>query len=129
MSLGYCKVPECKRPVENRDTGLCATHSRAMRKIVSVPIKKVAEKMAKKLDAYAERRRAFLHNKRCAVFPVLKATEIHHKAGRIGKMLLNEKYWLAVSRKGHVEIEMNPAWAEKMGFKISRLTELPKDTI
>lgn len=62
-------------------------------------------------------------NKRCAVFPVLPAKEIHHKAGRTGDMLMNKEYWLPVSRKGHIEIELNPAWARKMGFTVSRLTE------
>jgi hypothetical protein len=127
--MGYCKVPECGRPTENPDTGLCATHSRAMRKIVSVPIKKVAEKMAKKLDAYAERRRAFLHNKRCAVYPHLKATEIHHMRGRVGALLLDQRYWLPVSTEAHVRITNNPKWAIKAGYSLPRLTELPKDTI
>ena len=51
----------------------------------------------------------------------MKAEEVHHKRGRIGDLLLDETHWLAVSRKGHVKIEMNPRWAKEMGFSESRL--------
>jgi hypothetical protein len=40
----------------------------------------------------------------------------------LGKLLLDQKFWLAVSRKGHKAIEANPEWAKKMGFSESRLT-------
>lgn len=117
---GYCKIPDCGKPVEGR-TGLCASHNKALRKVVKTPIRKVGEKLYKRLGDYKERRRLFLlKHPRCAVFPVLKATEIHHKAGRVGDLLNDERYWLPVSRKGHVEIELNPKWAKDMGFSISR---------
>lgn len=114
-----CKIPDCGKPTEGR-TGLCASHNREMRRVINTPIKKVGDKLKKDLGRYADRKREFLHGKRCAVFPVLPATEIHHKRGRVGALLNDERYWLPVSRKGHVEIEMNPAWARKMGFSESR---------
>jgi hypothetical protein len=40
----------------------------------------------------------------------------------ICKLLLDQRFWLAVSRKGHKAIEQNPEWAKKMGFSESRLT-------
>lgn len=58
---------------------------------------------------------------RCAVYPELKATEIHHKAGRVGKNFLDESTWLAVSRKAHLEIESKPEWAKENGYSQSRL--------
>ncbi len=119
--LGYCKIPLCKKPVENRDSGLCASHSKALRKVVQSPIKKASIKLSKKLLTYSERAKEFIKNKRCAVYPQLKAEEVHHKRGRTGDLLLDEAHWLPVSRKGHVKIEMNPRWAKEMGYSESRL--------
>ncbi len=119
--MGYCKVEGCNKPVENKDTGLCASHSKALRKIVTTPLKKVAERTKKKATQYHERAKEFIKNKRCAVYPQLKAEEVHHKRGRTGPLLLDEAHWLPVSRKGHVKIEMNPRWAKEMGYSESRL--------
>lgn len=122
--LGYCKVPDCRKPVENKDTGLCATHSKALRKIVKPNIKKIGAKMEKSLSAYAERRRVFLQkHPRCAVYPEMPAKEIHHMKGRIGALLLDDRYWLAVSVKAHVEITNNPKWALEKGYSLPRLTK------
>jgi len=63
---------------------------------------------------------AFLEGKRCPITGGI-ATEVHHMKGREGVMLLDTKYWLAVSREGHVKIELNPEWAKEMGFSVSRL--------
>lgn len=124
MSLGYCRIPGCTRPVENKDTGLCATHGKAMRKIVQPSIRKTGEKLAKRLQGYQEAVRAFIRGKRCAVYPELKAEECHHMAGRSNDMLMNKKYWLAVSRKGHVYIELHPKEAKGKGWSISRLAKI-----
>ncbi len=73
---------------------------------------------------YAIKSKEFLLiNSQCAVFPELKAIEVHHIKGRSGKMLLNEKYWLPVSREGHNKIGSNPEWAFKNKYSISRLTK------
>ncbi len=86
-------------------------------------IRYASKKRAKDLRDYQVRRIVFLlKNPNCSVYPMLKATEIHHKSGRSGDMLLNEDYWLAVSRKAHNEIEANPLWSVSMGYTVSRLT-------
>jgi hypothetical protein len=60
-------------------------------------------------------------NPRCSVYPELKASEVHHKKGRVGKNYLDVSTWLAVSRKAHQEIEENPDWAKSKGYSLSRL--------
>lgn len=47
--------------------------------------------------------------------------QVHHKKGRIESLLLDQRYWLAVSDEGHREIELNPKWAKEMGYSLSRL--------
>jgi hypothetical protein len=48
---------------------------------------------------------------------------IHHKAGRIGELLIDTKLFLAVCFSCHRFIEDNPEEAKKKGFSISRLTK------
>lgn len=76
------------------------------------PIRKVSAERSKRLREYSPRRAKWLAiNNRCAVFPELRATEIHHTRGRIGRLLNMIEFWVPVSRKGHDWINANPAEA------------------
>lgn len=59
-------------------------------------------------------------NQKCPVTGK-QTNQVHHKKGRIGSLLLDQRYWLAVSDEGHREIELNPDWAKEMGYSLSRL--------
>jgi hypothetical protein len=84
-------------------------------------IRKVSKKQSRLLHVYRQRRRKFLiANPVCAVTGE-PSTEIHHKAGRIGRLLLDESLWLAVSRRGHTWIEEHPKEARELGYSQSRL--------
>lgn len=48
------------------------------------------------------------------------STEIHHRKGRIGEMLNNTKYWMAVCREAHAEIHNNPKEAYSKGFLLTK---------
>lgn len=52
----------------------------------------------------------------------IKTTELHHKAGRVGRLLLDSEYWLAVSRKGHEFIHQNPKFSYSKGWLIKSST-------
>lgn len=52
-----------------------------------------------------------------------KAVEIHHKMGKIGKLIYNILYFLGVCRKCHKKIEANPQWAKQEGYSVSRLSK------
>jgi hypothetical protein len=82
------------------------------------------EKRAAEEREYSRERKKFLEeNPRCAVYPYRQATEIHHKKGRIGKLLLDKDFWLPVSREGHNAIENNPDWARQMGYTLNRFNK------
>lgn len=49
------------------------------------------------------------------------ATEIHHMAGRIGDLLLDEQYWKAGCRACHSYVELHPIEAKELGLSINRL--------
>lgn len=82
-----------------------------------------SKKMVRAMEIYNRRRKAFLKaNPVCAVTGQ-PATEVHHKAGRIGPLLLDESLWLPVSRWAHRMIEENPEWAKENGYSVSRLNK------
>lgn len=47
-----------------------------------------------------------------------QGTDIHHKAGRIGKNYLDVSRWMACCRYHHRKIHDNPAWAVERGYLI-----------
>jgi hypothetical protein len=132
-------------------TGLCHTHLRMLskaeetdkrslakrkaamekpRKVYAKP-KKVSDKRKVEIPIYSERRKIFLEGKKCAVFPNLEATEVHHRCGKRGFIdqwaydngitaFLDERYWLPVSNEGHIKIEADTVWAKDMGFSVVR---------
>lgn len=55
--------------------------------------------------------------RKVAKFPRIRATnDCHHVRGRVGKLLMDERYWLPVCRKHHDEIHRFPAWAKVNGY-------------
>jgi hypothetical protein len=54
------------------------------------------------------------------------ATEIHHKAGKIGELFTDPKNFLSVCRSCHTIIEKSPAFSRQNGFSNSRLTNVKK---
>lgn len=89
------------------------------------PIRQKSKKQAELDRAYSVLKKTFMkkpENKYCAVFPKNLSIEIHHKAGRVGKLFLYVPFWLAVSRDGHNWIHDNPKEAYKKGFLIKSTT-------
>lgn len=83
-------------------------------------IKPLSDKRAAQNKEYLALIKVFLEGKRCPITGE-KATEVHHMKGRIGDLLTDVKYFLAVSKEGHRRIEENPEWAKEMGYSLNRL--------
>ena len=87
------------------------------------PIPKISQKRKIENAKYIVLRIEFLGKKENSICPVTgeKTTEIHHKKGRVGSLFLDTKFWLGVSRNGHLKIENNPEWAKENGFSENRI--------
>lgn len=85
----------------------------------------VSKKRRGEMDTYGKLRDAFLYIKiNCEAKLVGctgKATDVHHKAGRVGENYLKVGTWLAVCRSCHRWIEENPEEAKELGLSQSRL--------
>lgn len=90
------------------------------------PIKPYSEKRKTESFLYTKKRKAFMEleeNKYCFAAKLLfnevhLCTEVHHKAGRKGKLLNYVPYWLAVCRKAHDWIHDNPTKSYELGLLI-----------
>lgn len=109
--------------IENRELQLCASCNKALRDV---------------RDLYPEVRKRFLEmcirvDATCPVkgTHITLDSDIHHKCGRIGfaddwarehdiPLLIDPRFFLAVSREGHQWIEEHPGKARLIGYSLPR---------
>lgn len=87
-------------------------------------MKKVSDKQAKRLREYAKVRKKYMsEHDICEVKECNRtATDIHHRKGRIGSLLTDTVYFMAVCRQCHRIIEDSPHYAKENGYSLNRLT-------
>lgn len=82
-------------------------------------INKVSEKRTKEEKIYYAKKLVYMtNNSLCECGCGKSAEDLHHKNGRVGKMLYNEFYFMAVTRKCHDWIHLNPKEAREKGWLI-----------
>jgi hypothetical protein len=133
MSGYTCTNYGCSNPVENWDTGLCASCSHAQRKAerqaskvkIVTPIKKITTKRAAQNQEYLKLRKEYLE-----AYPACevedchnKSKELHHKKGRDGDLLTNTDYFMGVCPSCHYRITTDSAWATSKGYSYSRIAK------
>lgn len=120
-SLQKCPCEECRKANPPKPLVSKAKPNLQLKKFYVIP--QVSKKRKVESLQYAVLRTEFLSKKENKVCPITggPTTDVHHKKGRIGSLLLDTNYWLAVSREGHKQIEENPVWAKEMGYSLSRL--------
>lgn len=89
------------------------------------PIKKFSQAGIRKTKLYKKAREAFFSNDVNHICKVgapgvctIHATDVHHMAGRIGELLTNQTYFLAVCRGCHRYLHDHSEWAQEHGFII-----------
>lgn len=127
-SKKHCKV--CNRefhPIRTTDRHCsmkCAYSEKKRgpaKQIKRQPIAKVSKKRAVQNREYYKVKLDFMiHHPKCQVCHIKYSKDIHHKRGRIGDLLTDSNYFLAVCRSCHEKIETSPDWARKMGFSENR---------
>lgn len=123
-SLQKCPCSLCVESRENLKKGKIVVKART-------PVKKVSDKRKVENLQYAADRIVFLNKPENRICPVTgqRAKEVHHMRKRRGyadelarlnniPLLLDQRFWLAVSRDGHEAIENNPEWAYEKGYSI-----------
>lgn len=139
-----CKIDGCNNQAETKQ--LCNIHywseirkksaqkSKEKAKIKQKKINAVSERGKVKAQAYKNARKEYLELHECCEvklpgcsIPTIefdsKGLQIHHKKGRIGDLLTDKNYFLAVCHNCHVYLEQNPLFARLHGYSLSRLSK------
>jgi hypothetical protein len=73
-----------------------------------------------------KRSREWLEGKTCALHDreglFHFAEEVHHAKGRIGALLLDERFWVPLCSAGHQWVTEHPIEAQRLGLSVSRLS-------
>lgn len=122
-SLQKCRCEKCEKKHK--------PHSKNLKQ--KTPIRKVSVKQDKLNKTYSKLKIEFLSLPENQICPITKqqTTDVHHKKGRKGfaddwarenniPLIIDIRFFLAVSREGHNKIENNPEWAYENGFSIRR---------
>lgn len=105
-----------------------STHSVKLQLKPTVKQKRIPLRSEKRIildKKYSKLRKVFLEEKPVCEAHLIncthESTQVHHKAGRVGKLYLEVSKWLAVCHTCHVWIETNPDEAKELGYSLKRL--------
>ena len=89
------------------------------------PIPKFSAKQLENLKKYRKVRDEFMkEHPNCQARLqgcTIKATDLHHRAGRSGNSLTDTEYFMALCRPCHNKIEDGGKWVYELAFKINRI--------
>ena len=86
-------------------------------------IKSVSDKKLLELKEYRLVRDRYLKSNPVCEYPncTSREVELHHRAGRSGKLLCDDTYFCSLCRTHHRFVEDNPTEAISLGLSLSRL--------
>ena len=117
MNKNLCSIPSCRNFQKYCRIHIVETVEPAK------PISKTGDKLKEDLKIYHKAARIFLmQNPKCAICGQ-PATTVHHKAGRVGELLLDRSKWLQLCMEDHVKVTEDSAWAIENGYSVSRLKD------
>lgn len=136
LPIGSCCISFlCDNPVENQDTGLCAScglearrEAKRAAKVKEIkPIKKVSQKRAGETREYLVKKAKYLE-----VFSICQAkgcskpsSDLHHRQGRQGKKLTDETLFIALCFDHHTYYTEHSAEAIADGISLLRSVTEP----
>lgn len=117
MNKDLCTIPTCRNYQR-----YCRIHLTETFK----PAVKIKDESGGQKDAnkeYKKLAKVFITlHPRCQVKDCKRPSEcIHHMKGRVGDLLTDTKWFLAVCLPCHQKIEQHPSWAKEKGYSSSRL--------
>jgi hypothetical protein len=83
---------------------------------MKIRIRPVSDRRRKALAIYEKIKRVWLANHPTCEVSGEPATEVHHRRGRIGTLLIDTRFWMPVSRAVHGLIHRQPATARTEGW-------------
>lgn len=93
-------------------------------------IRSVSKKRATQLRVYRPKRDAFLETHRVCEYPDgcrKPGTELHHRMGRRGSLLLDERFWAAACHEHNQAAETDTGTCLANGWLLRSVGRLPED--
>lgn len=117
--MAKCAWPTCRDEATHNQ--YCFRHNKVYGK-ATIKQEDQSEQRTKEEKLYEQAKKKFLADHQLCEVKGCKnlATEVHHKKGRIGALLYNILFFLAVCWKCHKKIEKNPGWAKQEGYSLFR---------
>ena len=86
-------------------------------------IKSVSTKKLNELNEYRVIRDRYLKNNPVCEYPncTSREVELHHRKGKVGRLLCDDTYFCSLCRAHHRFVEENPEQAKALGLSLSRL--------
>ncbi len=145
MTIVKCSVPHCNK--EAKIKKLCKAHywqeirKKSKKLGVYIPkdkyisktqVSKISKKYSEGLKLYKKARKEYLQAHGCCEVKLpgctiptingsLNGLTIHHKMGRVGSLLYDKNYFLAVCMNCHSIIEKEPTLSKLNGWSLDRL--------
>jgi len=88
---------------------------------MTTKIRKLSKKRAKQNREYRKIEILYLIDNPFCARCNHPSTQVHHMKGRIGTLLTETRYFLAVCMLCHQWIELHPKEAKELGYSLSRL--------
>jgi hypothetical protein len=116
-----CNDPKCKN--YGKYARYCMHVTGSLKPVKPIPV--ASKKMVKSLAEYQKIAAKFKRDHPVCQAQLkdvckTKTTDVHHMKGKIGELLTDTKYFLAVCRSCHSVLETNPLFARERGFSLSR---------
>ena len=133
QKTGKCSECDSSAPEQPLIAGKCKPHYWQFRSTKwkksepkeKKPIPKVSAKQLENLKKYRKVRDEFMkEHPNCQARLqgcTIKATDLHHRAGRYGNSLTDTEYFMALCRPCHNKIEDGGKWVYELDFKINRI--------
>lgn len=84
-------------------------------------LKSVSNKRQKQYEKYSKIRLNFLaEHQICEICNSACSQDIHHKRGRNNERLLDANFFMAICRRCHIKIHLNPKWAYDNQYMLTR---------
>ncbi len=96
--------------------------ARRERRVAAGGVRSRSKRMSVAMKLYVKERAAFLKEHwtcwACGYLHTLvqRSRDIHHTRGRIGSLLLDKRYWVALCRAHHDRVGTDKPWARAMGL-------------
>lgn len=119
-----CMAGECRKKASEERSSKSGTKTPERKgSFLEKRIRLVSDKQAARLREYRIFRDQYFKDNPVCEYPGCLSREIqlHHAAGRVGKLLTDVRYFRSLCDKHHKWAELHPEEAKKIGLSVNRL--------